>query len=104
MTDKEILIGRLTLFLKSVDAYEQYIAGLADEGSHGNTIEEIADWCIKQRCPNYIIDRSFAWHRVSLRYNQSSWGVLHRQFVESYRSLPYEPIEPDHTWDDMWER
>ena len=104
MSDKEILIGRLTLFLKSVDVYEEYIDGLAKWGSHGNTIDEIADQCIKDECPNSIIDHSFGWHRVSLMDNQPSWGCLHCEFRENYYTLPYEELEPDHTWDDMWER
>ena len=103
MTDKEILIARLTLFLKKYGAYGEYIAGLARCGSHRYTIDDIAEWCVENGCRKHIIDHSFSWHRVSLENNQISWGYLNDKFGEDYNSLPYEEIDPDPQWDNMWD-
>ena len=103
MDEKEILIGKLILFLKRFNVYEEYIAGLARVGSHGETIDEIAEWCIEKGCRTHIIDHSFGWHRVSLRGEQTSWGYLDGKFRELYHSLPYEETELDTQWDNMWD-
>ena len=77
MTDKEILIAKLTIFLKKYGVYEEYIAGLAEHGCNGKTIDEIAEWCINCEAKNFIIDHSFYWDFVPLMNNQTSWGYLH---------------------------
>ena len=48
MTQEEILISKLTLFLKRFNVYEEYIDGLAKWGSCGKTIDKVAAWCIKR--------------------------------------------------------
>ena len=40
MDEKEILIGKLILFLKRFNVYQEYIDGLAEQGSHGETIDD----------------------------------------------------------------
>lgn len=101
MTEKEILIAKLAIFLEEYGAYDSYMAGLAEHGARKNTIDELAEWCIKQGCTKYIIDHSFGWHRVPLRSDQTSWGYLNDKFKELYHSLPYEEI--DSQWDNMWD-
>ena len=103
MTDKEILISKLTLFLKRFNVYEEYIAGLARVGSHGETIDEIAEWCVEDGCRRHIIDHSFSWHRVPPSNSQTSWGYLNDKFRVLYDSLPYEEINLDPQWDNMWD-
>ena len=102
MSDKEILIAKLTAFLHKYGAYDYYIAGLAKCGSYGNTIDQLAEWCINNNVEDEIIRMSFHWLSVE-RDTTYTWGELHLDFQENYKSLPYEIIV-DNTWDNMWER
>ena len=101
MSDKEVLIAKLTAFLNKYGAYDYYIAGLAKCGSYANTIDELAEWCINNIVEDEIIRMSFHWIDVE-RDTTYTWGELHMKFKENYKSLPYEIIV-DKEWDNMWE-
>lgn len=101
MTDKEILIAKLTIFLKKYGAYDAYIAGLAEHGASRKTIDELAELCINKKIEGDIIMVSFHWVSVE-RDSTYTWGELHLKFKENYHSLPYESIV-DEEWDNMWE-
>jgi len=101
MTGTEILAGKLTRFLKERNAYDAYVEGLRNGGTHRKTIKGIADWCINHNKERHIIDLSFTWS--DNRRAGISWSNLHDEFASSYYDLSYEPYEEDKMWDNMWE-
>lgn len=101
MTEQEILVGKLTRFLKERNAYDAYVEGLRKGGSYFKTIYELADYCVSEGKKRRIIDLSFTW--IDNKYAGISWSELHDEFVASYSDLPYEPYEEDNQWDNMWE-
>ena len=100
MTDKEILIAKLAIFLEEYGAYNSYIAGLANHGARKNTIDELAEWCINNKIEDEIIRMSFNWEHVELR-STYTWRELHFSFRARYNSIQLE--YPDPQWDNMWE-
>lgn len=102
MTRKEILIARLTHFLKEKGVYDDYILYLSLYGNHGRDIDSIAEWCVNLSIERFIIDRSFNWGRSG---SSIEWSVLNSTFGYRYTSLPYERYEEeiDKQWDNMWE-
>ena len=101
MTETEILVGKLTRFLKERNAYDAYVEGLRNGWTHRKTINGIANWCINYNKERHIIDVSFTWS--DNRHAGISWSSLHDEFASSYNSLSYEPYEEDKIWDNMWE-
>ena len=99
MTQEEILIAKLTRFLKERGAYDKFLLNL--KGSKFEWIDELAEyqtsWCV----PENTISDAFQWsHTIE---GDGYWHRLHREFHDNYYNLPTEELEPDHTWDKMWE-
>ena len=99
MTDKEILIARLTRFLKERDAYDKFLLNL--KGREFEWIDELAEYETSWNTPESIINEAFTWDRTP--EGCAYWNRLHRDFHDNYDNLPTEEIEPDTTWDNMWE-
>lgn len=99
MTDKEVLIARLTRFLKERNAYNEFLLNL--KGSEFECIDVLAAYEISWDTPESMISKAFNWDYTI--EGGEYWYRLHREFHDNYDNLPTEELEPDHTWDDMWE-
>lgn len=99
MTNKEIALSKLTIFLKHHNAYEAFIQRLSTRGWYGKTIDEHIDNYRYKALPyKYIIRNAFSWDSGVI-----DWSSLDSIFVREYESLPYELMEEDNTWANMWE-
>ena len=99
MTDKEIALSRLTIFLKNHNAYEAFTQRLSRIGWYGKTIDEyIENYSFKYLQYKYLIRNSFTWDSGAI-----DWCSLDSIFVREYEYLPYELMEEDNTWANMWE-
>ena len=99
MTEKDILLARLTIFLKEYDAYDKFVHNLDLYGSQ-KTIDEFASYCIEMNIRREVIARAFAW--VSSNEGNDFWFFLHEKFEEDYYNLPTE-VEQNNQWANMWE-
>ncbi len=103
MTDKEILVGKLTLFLRRHDALDSFKNELIRNGINAKNINDLTTFSIYiMREPEDIIRRSFSWRDSyeGFRYWDSLCHKCHRYF----NSLPYEDTDVELSqWDNMWE-
>ena len=99
MTETEIALSKLTIFLKNNNAYEAFTQRLSRMGWFGKTIEEhVENYKHKHLSYRYMIRNAFSWDSGVV-----DWSSLDLTFVREYEYLPYELMEEDKTWDNMWE-
>ena len=96
MTDKEILIARLTIFLEENEAYDKFITNL----DRYDDIDSLCDYETRCETPEDSISDAFAWSHTPERTDY--WSMLSDSFAQEYDSLPTERPEPDPQWYDMW--
>ena len=97
MTDKEILLARLTIFLEEHSAYDKFITNLEN-------YEDIDSLCAYEtRCetPEDSISDAFAW--IPTIEGVDYWSMLSDSFAQEYDSLPTERPELDLRWVIMWD-
>ena len=96
MTDKEILIARLTIFLEENEAYDKFITNL----DRYDDIDSLCDYETRCETPEDSISDAFSWSPSP--EGNSYWENLSNSFAQEYDSLPTERPEPDPQWYDMW--
>ena len=103
MTDKEILVGKLTLFLRKHDALDSFKNGLSKNGIHAKNINDLAAFSIDiMRAPEDIIRRSFSWRDSDEGFGY--WDSLCHKFYRDFNSLPSEDTDGELSqWANMWE-
>ena len=99
MTQEEILIAKLTRFLKERGAYDKFRFNL--KGRKFEWIDELAEYETSLNTPELIINEAFNWDYTIEK--AAYWYKLHREFCANYDNLPYEELEPDPQWAKMWE-
>lgn len=97
MTEKEILIARLTIFLEEHGAYERFITNI----DNYEDIDSLCDYEAGCGTPEDSISDAFTWYLTPER--SAYWSILSDSFANEYDSLPTKRPEPDPQWDNMWE-
>ena len=97
MTEKEILIARLTRFLKERGAYDKFITNLTNH----EDIEALCDYEIRWVTPEESINDAFTWDTTI--EGADYWHRLYIEFRDNYDNLSTEELESDPQWDKMWE-
>ena len=96
MTEKEILIARLTIFLEEHGAYERFITNL----DNYEDIDSLCDYEVRCESPEESISDAFTWGYTI--EGSAYWKMLSDSFANEYDSLPTERPEQDPQWYDMW--
>ena len=103
MTQEEILVGKLTLFLRKHGALDSFKNELSRNGMHAKNINDLAAFSIyPMREPEDIIRRSFSWRDSDEGFGY--WDSLCYKFYREFNSLPSEDTDGELSqWDNMWE-
>lgn len=97
MTDKEILIARLTIFLEEHGAYDKFITNLTDH----KDIEELCESAIRNKNKGWVFSSAFSW--CSTVEGSVYWVSLYELFCSSYDNIPTDGIPTYNQWDNMWD-
>lgn len=82
MTDKEILLARLTIFLQERGAYDKFVANLTKY----KDIEALCDTETMWETPEHSITDAFTWDNTIEGVDY--WSRLYYEFCDNYNNLP----------------
>ena len=103
MTQEEILIGKLTLFLRKHSALDSFKNELSRNGMHAKNINDLVTFSIDlMKEPEDIIRRSFTWRDSDEGFGY--WDSLCNKFYRDFNSLPFEDTDGELSQGaKMWE-
>ena len=82
MTDKEILLARLSLFLKERGAYDKFITNLTNY----ENIESLCEYEARFNNQQHSISDAFTWDNTPEGVDY--WSKLYYDFWDNYNDLP----------------